>query len=307
MEKFAKETDAIRNVLDWAHRNLADTDASFAVGTPSASPENLSAAGARLAAVEDKLSAVRKRMRRIAGENKEFKRDHGNRTAALRSRVVQYKQLGERFIDETRTLEAVRIKHRDALARSLKSDVMAIAPGTSEAQIDAALDGNTDRGVDSVMQYAVSADEEQLRYHVQDIRERNAEIHKLTVSMQELNAMFTDMSILVDNQQDLLNTIEYNVLEVKGDTEKAVEELVIARKHQKAKNKKKIWCVIIIILIVIAAAVAILIPLAKKFNWFSSSTRIALQPADTFSPVDLHTRIHVSVASKVHDNHLGSR
>jgi t-SNARE complex subunit (syntaxin) len=267
MTRFNKEADAIRNVLEWSRGTVADVDRSFAVGQSSASPDRLAEAGAKLDQVEDKLAAVRKRLKRIAGENKDFKRDHGNRTAVVRTRIIQYKQMGQRFIDVTKELERVRGKHRDALSRSVQQDVMRANPGMTPREADDAMAAG-DRGLDSVM-YADRADTTELRYQVEDIKNRNAEIHKLTRNMAELNTMFVDMSILVEGQQELLNNIEYNVEEVQETTKAAAEELVGARKYQKAKNRKKCWCMIICLLIVVAAAAAVIIPLGNKLGWFN--------------------------------------
>lgn len=269
MTRFNKEADAIRNVLDWSRDTVTEIDGSFDIGHPSASPERLAEAVVKLDQVEDKLSAVRKRLKRIAGENKDFKRNHSDRTAVTRTRVVQYKQMGERFINITKDLERVRGKHRDAMSRSVRQDIMHANPGMSARDADDAMAAG-DQGLESVM-HADRAETAERRYQVEDIKNRNAEIHKLTKNMTELHTMFVDMSILVEGQQELLNNIEYNVEEVKGTTQKATEELVLARRHQKAKNKKKCWCVAICILVVVAAVVGIVVGVGKKAGWFDGS------------------------------------
>lgn len=266
MTRFNREGDAIRNVLDWSRETVGEVDRSFAVGQPSASPERLAEAGAKLDQVEEKLAAVRRRLKRIAGENKDFKRDHAGRTAVVRTRVVQYKQMGERFIDVTKGLEAVRGKHREALERSVRQDVMRANPAMTARDADDAMAAG-DRGLEQAM-VQDRADTAELRYQVQDVKNRNAEIGKLTRNMAELNAMFVDMGILVDGQQELLNNIEYNVEEVKETTQKATEELKTARAYQKSKKKKKCICCVVIILICIAAAAAVLIPVGRKLGWF---------------------------------------
>lgn len=282
MDRFNKETAAIKNVLDWAHASIQEVNASFQVGAPSANPETLSMAGTRLDAVEEKLSAVRKRLKRIANENKDFKRDHANRTAAIRARVNQYKQLGQEFIDVTKELEDVRRKHRDALTRSVKADVMRANPAITEGQVDEAM-ANGDRGLDSVL--VNSAGNAELRNQVADIRARNAEIQKLTKGLVELQNIFTDMSILVDGQQELINNIEYNVEEVHTTTKAGVGELEIARRHQKSKTKKKFICCIVLILIAIAGALAIIIPIGNSQGWFSGSK--IFQPTSLVSDGDI--------------------
>lgn len=266
MDRFNRETAAIQNVLNWARTSVDEVDHSFAVGAQSANPNALDAAGKRLDSVEEKLGAVRKRLKRIAGENQDFKRDYGNRTAVVRSRVIQYKKLGQQFIDITKDLESVRLKHREALERSVRSDVMRANPHVSGAQVDAAM-ANGDSGLDQVL--GTTANTAELRHQIQDIKARNLEIQKLSKSLVELHTMFTDMSILVEGQQELLNNIEYNVEEAKQNTEKAGEELVVARKHQKSRNKKKIILCVLCVLITIGIALAIIIPIGNTLGWFN--------------------------------------
>jgi t-SNARE complex subunit (syntaxin) len=270
MERFNREAVAIQNVLRWSANALKDLKARFADRSATSSPAALRAAGEELDAVEQKHAAVRARLRRIAAENKEFKREHGHRTAVVRTRVVQYKQMGERFIDITRDLEALRLKHREALSRSVKDDVKRANPNVTDAQVDAAM-ASGDGGLESVLATSQANSTADLRYQVADIKSRNAEIQKLTQSLAELQTMFTDMSILVEGQQELINNVEYNVQETKVATKGVVEELETARKYQKKRNKKKICICTIVAVILIVIALIVVLSVGKSAGWFNSN------------------------------------
>lgn len=261
MERFNKEADAIRNVLSWARGAVGEASRALDSG------RNLSEAGAKLDQVEGKLGAVRKRLKRIAGENKEFKRDHASRTGVMRTRVVQYKQMGEKFIKVAKDLEEARGAQAEALEEGVRKDVMAANPGMTVREADKAVQGG-DRGLESAMAQS-GGNTAELRYQLEDMKNRNAEIAGVQRNMQELNAMFVDMSILVEGQQELINNVEYNVEEVKVETKAAAEELVMARKHQKSRNKKKCWCMIICGFILAAAAIGVLLWVGNKLEWFS--------------------------------------
>jgi t-SNARE complex subunit (syntaxin) len=270
MERFNRESVAIQNVLRWSAKAVKDLQTRFADRSATSTPAALRAAGEELDAVEQKHAAVRARLRRIAAENKEFKREHGHRTAVVRTRVVQYKQMGERFIDITRDLEALRLKHREALSRSVKDDVMKANPNVTDAQVDAAM-ASGDGGLDAVLATSQATSTADLRYQVADIKSRNAEIHKLTQSLAELQTMFTDMSILVEGQQELINNVEYNVQETKVATKGVVEELETARKYQKKRNKKKAWICIIVVVILVVIALIVVLTVGKNAGWFNKS------------------------------------
>jgi syntaxin 1B/2/3 len=256
MERFNREAAEVRDELRRSNGVFKQLLADFTDGSASASPAALDAAGKELDALEHRHSEVRTRLRRIALENKEFQRDHGRRTAAVHIRFVQSKEMGERFIDITGDLKELRSRHRGALTRAVKEDVMRANPAVSDAQIDAAL-ASGDRGLEVML--AETADTAELRYQALDIKARSDEIRRLTQSLVELQMMFADMSILVEDQQELINNVEHNVEDTKVATAGVGKELVKARAYQKKRNKRKAWVCIIVVAILIAIVVVIVL------------------------------------------------
>lgn len=253
LASFCKEADAIHKVLDWSRQTVVEVHHVFAAADLSTAPEHLSAADGKLTEVDERLAAMRARLQRIAGESKDFKRDNPYSTAVLRVRVVQYRQMCTRFVDVTKELESLRGRQRDALAQSVRRDLMRANPGVTAGEADEAM-ASGDTGLESAMLHEGDATAE-LRIQLQGVKERNADIGKLTKNMAELNTMFIDMGILVDSQQTLLNDIEYQEEEVIAQTKEAAEDLATAQIYQKAKNKKRNWCIAIVILFLLIAGI----------------------------------------------------
>lgn len=262
--KFNREADAIEKVYFWAGNSIRAVDESLSESLIDA--DALQTIGEKLKVIEEKLSAVRKRLKRIAGENKDLAAQNSGVPSSLRIRVSRYTKLGKDFMAVTSKLESTREVHKKAVTMTMKREILTANPSASEAKVDRALESGT--GLETILQ----SDNSNLRYQIEDLQSRNRDIQKLSKNIVDLHQMFTDMSILVEGQQELINDIEYNVKEVKTDTKKATEELVIARKHQKSARKKKACICILVIVIIVGVAAAILIPLALKNDWFSGGS-----------------------------------
>ena len=249
LDKFNKEVAAIDKVITWANRMIASEARDEAERTK------------QLDAVDEKMKAVRRRLKSMAEANKVFARENSSRPSTVRTRVVRYTKCSKDFIAMTERLSNAWDEHRQVLAAGVKRDVMRANPYASEPEIDNAINSGGQAQLDAVLSDSSSAT---ARHQLEDIRERNKDIQKLVKSVAELNQIFQDMSILVETQQDLINNIEYTVEEVKSDVKTANEELVQARAHQKSKRKKKMCIILLVVIIIIAILLAVLIPILNK-------------------------------------------
>mmetsp|Transcript_26624 Transcript_26624/g.103574 ORF Transcript_26624/g.103574 Transcript_26624/m.103574 type:complete len:110 (+) Transcript_26624:722-1051(+) len=101
----------------------------------------------------------------------------------------------------------------------------------------------------------------ELAQRVEELQERNTALQSLEQDVVQLHQMFMDMQILVENQGELLNQIDYNVQKTKHNAEVAVEEIEEARRLQLSARKKKMCIIIIVVIICLAILFAILGPL----------------------------------------------
>lgn len=262
LSAFNREADAIDNVYDWARKAL--TKISNTLDTDN-SPAATKSVGDQLDTVENKLNAVRKRLKRIAGENKTIAQSGTSATSSLRMRIARYTKLGKDFMNITSDIETLRGRHKSLLAADVKRDILATNPDVTERQVDRAIESG------APLETVMDVDNSAMRHQIEDLRARNQDIQKLSKSIVELHQMFTDMSILVEGQQELINDIEYNVKQVKQSAKKGAEELVEARRHQKSARKKKMCITILVIIIIVGVAAAIIIPLGIKNNWWQSN------------------------------------
>lgn len=256
LTNFNKEAEAIEKVNVWAKKNVQLIESSLS------DPDALHNASVQLDTVETKLGNVRKRLQRISAENKEMAKDQHASPASLRIRVARCTKLANDFIDTVTAVQKARETHRSMSTQAVKNDILRTNPDVSEAQVQHAIDTEQ---LDSVLQTS----NPQLASQLDDLRARNRDIQNLTQSIAQLHQMFTDMSILVEGQQDLINDIEHNVTEVKVETKQAAQELEVALKHQRSARKKKICICVTITVILVLVIGGILIYLGINNGWFS--------------------------------------
>jgi len=116
--------------------------------------------------------------------------------------------------------------------------------------------GNPDDD-DSILDYEDKGFTDDQMAHMQaterDVSIRDKQIRKIYRSIVELNEMTKDLAMLIVDQGTILDRIDYNIENASYETERAVEELTQAEKHQKKARTK--LCVIILLVGVIVAAI----------------------------------------------------
>jgi len=77
--------------------------------------------------------------------------------------------------------------------------------------------------------------------------------------MIELAQLFQDMEALVVQQEDSVAVIEQKGEEVQENLDKGTEQIGVAIKSARARNRKKWWCLLIVVLIIIVVVVVVVI------------------------------------------------
>jgi len=104
------------------------------------------------------------------------------------------------------------------------------------------------------------------------LKEKQSDLYQLEKSIGELNQLFQDMAVLVEAQGDLIDQIEYSVLQSKAYTEDAVTELKQTVKLVNDTRRKKVWicviciaivCILVVVLVVVSGVVP---PIVKSLK-----------------------------------------
>lgn len=274
LKKFQEETDALRKAIGQIMENVETIDSMYEQtlekeGDPDERRE-VAAKITTLVAQSGKISqAVRKRLRRIAEENETYAKEEPSSVAAVRIRLSTHQVITQSFMTTVQKFEDAQDRHQEAVKLAMERQLRIMNPDATDEDIEKALKrGETDEVVeDSPMLCELPPEEQKrLRAELDILASRNKDIRELERNIVDLHQMFIDMQLLVEQQGDLLNTIEYNVQDTKGRAEAGMHELVRAYDFQKRAKRKK-WCVAILIIAIITA---IAVPLLVKFIpvWF---------------------------------------
>lgn len=237
------ETETTRAVaeLSKARSHLSRRDASASSVTP------------HMERLEVLTSSVRRQLSTLAELNKSAARTGTVGPASLRIRVTRFGKHAREFSAFLTEFEAARESYRLLLDTGIRKGIAEVEPGLAQADVDDAM--SRAGGLDRVLERA----RPELKWQVQDLRERNEQLAKLNRDVASLHEMFVELSFLTENQQGLINEIEHNVEEVKSDVKKADGEIIEAHKYQKSARKKKMIIAAIILLILIIIIVVVVL------------------------------------------------
>lgn len=114
---------------------------------------------------------------------------------------------------------------------------------------------------DAQRRIQIEALDNEIEYNETLISEREGEIQGIEQGITELNEIFRDLGMLVNEQESGIQSIYGNVLNISQNTKQAADELTVANRHQK-KARKNMCCFLLIITIV-GCVLALIIVVAK--------------------------------------------
>lgn len=177
-------------------------------------------------------------------------------SATYRMKHTQHLVLSKRFVDVMFLLNKIQDNHREKCKERIKLQFKITGEVKTDEEIEEMLEsGNLTVFIDL-------AETQRAKDALADVEARHSDILKLEKSIRELHEMFIDVSVLVENQGEMINNIENYVQRGAEYAEKARIQLKAAREHQKSLRKKKI--IIAIIVIVVVAVVGVIIWVSAK-------------------------------------------
>ncbi|KAL2327343.1 hypothetical protein Fmac_020770 [Flemingia macrophylla] len=90
---------------------------------------------------------------------------------------------------------------------------------------------------------------------IQEIQERHDTVKEIERNLRELHQVFMDMAVLVQSQGEQLDDIESHVARANSYVRGGVQQLQVARKHQ--KNSRKWTCIAIVLLLIIILVIVL--------------------------------------------------
>lgn len=184
-----------------------------------------------------------------------LKKDKSSSEAENRIRANLYTVQTRRFMDAMRKYQKIQQTYKADIKKKVKRQVQIVKPDATEDEINMVL-RSSDSG--SVYKAAIlQGTADPIRDAYANCHEKYQDIVRLEQSVAELHQMFLDLALLVDQQGEMLDQIEYQVKSAGEYIESGNEQLSKAINHQSCLRKKKCFLLIFgLILIMIATFAA---------------------------------------------------
>jgi syntaxin 7 len=91
----------------------------------------------------------------------------------------------------------------------------------------------------------------EIDYNTALIEEREAGILEIQSQIGEVNEIFQDLAVLVNEQGGMIDDIEANIVRTSAKTKEARAELVKAETHQRAARGKLLWMLLIVVCVLL--------------------------------------------------------
>lgn len=147
-------------------------------------------------------------------------------------------------------------KYKNDMKSKVKRQVQIVKPDASEAEIDAVM-RSADPG--SIYKSAIlQGAAESIKDVYVNCQDKYLDVLRLEQSVAELHQMFLDLALLVEQQGEMLDQIEFQVRTAANYVEQGNQEVSKALKSQKSARKKKccllfVGITIILIIVLVAA------------------------------------------------------
>ncbi len=98
----------------------------------------------------------------------------------------------------------------------------------------------------------------EIEYNNALIAERDAGIAEIQSQIGEVNEIFQDLAVIVNEQGTMVDDIEANIVRTSAKTREARQELVKAETHQRAARSKLLWLLLIAVVVLAIIILAVM-------------------------------------------------
>lgn len=195
------------------------------------------------------------RLEALKKESAEKKRDPSTAGSELRIRDNMCVTLTKKFMDCMKDYQKAQQKYKADMKAKVKRQVQIVQPDATEAEIDLVMRSGD---ASSIYKSAIlQGSAESVRDVFLNCQDKYQDVIKLEQSVAELHQMFLDLTLLVEQQGEMLDQIEFQVRTAADYVEAGNQEVIKAIKSQKSARKKKcclLFTGLLIVLIIVLVA-----------------------------------------------------
>lgn len=255
MDEFFAQVQEIREMIDKIASNVEEVKMkhSAILSAPQTDDKTKEELEELMTDIKRTANKVRAKLK-VIEQNIEQEEQSNKSSADLRIRKTQHATLSRKFVEVMNDYNACQIDYRERCKGRIQRQLEITGKTTTNEEIEDMLEsGNL-----AVFTQDIIMETQQAKQTLADIEARHADIMKLEKSIQELHDMFMDMAMLVEQQGEMIDRIEFNVEQAVDYVETAKMDTKKAVKYQ-SKARRKLIMIIICVVVLIAILAIILI------------------------------------------------
>ena len=178
-------------------------------------------------------------------------------TADFRIKKAQYTSLARKFRDVMGEYNNIQEEYREKCKERIQRQLKYTGRQVTEDQVEEMIESNNT----AIFTQDILIDTAQKRQALNEVEERHKEILSLEQNIKELHEMFVDLAVLVDEQGEIIDRIEYNVENAAVHVDQGRKQLrqAVTLKHKNNRLRMCIICIVSCVVVTIILAVALVI------------------------------------------------
>ncbi|XP_048522818.1 syntaxin-1A isoform X5 [Dendroctonus ponderosae] len=256
MNQFFQEVEDIREMIDKIQANVEEVKKkhSSILSAPQSDDKTKQE-------LEDLMSDIKKSANKVRAKLKVIEQGIDNEetnnknSADLRIRKIQQSTLSRKFVEVMTEYNRTQTDYRERCKARIMRQLEITGRTTTNEELEEMLEQDNS----AVFTQGIIMETQQAKQTLADIEARHADIIKLENSIRELHDMFMDMAMLVENQGEMIDRIEFHVEHAVDYVQTATQDTKKALRYQSRARRKKIMilvCVSVLIVIVSASIYA---------------------------------------------------
>ncbi|XP_021345137.1 syntaxin isoform X2 [Mizuhopecten yessoensis] len=251
MERFFGQVEEIRGMIDKISDNVDEVKKkhSAILSAPQSDDKTKEE-------LEELMTDIKRTANKVRGKLKVIEQnieqeEHSNKSSAdLRIRKTQYSTISRKFVEVMGVYNQAQLDYREGCKTRIKRQMEITGRTTTNEELEDMLES----GNPAIFTQGIIMETQQAKQTLADIEARHNDIIKLETSIRELHDMFMDMAMLVEQQGEMIDRIEYNVEQAVDYIETAKMDTKKAVRYQSKARRKMIMivaCVVVLVVIVV--------------------------------------------------------
>ncbi|CAF3344343.1 unnamed protein product [Rotaria socialis] len=261
MSDFFAHVDSLRTNIDKISELVDEVKRlhSTILAAPQADDRTKEELEEKMADIKKLANDVRQRLKKM--EDDQEQPSQSNIQALPRMQKAQLFVLSKNFRDVMDEYNQVQVGYRDKCKGRIQRQLEITGRSVTDGEVEEMLES----GNPAVFTQGIMVETAQAKQSLADIEARHGDIIKLEKSIKELHDMFIDMAALVQTQGEMIDRIEFNVVQSENFVKTANTDTKKAVKFQSAARRKCIIivCIVVTVLIIVAIIIAATVPKKK--------------------------------------------